>query len=242
MIASLPMYDWPELTQAHDNFWNKFADQLRSNDIDAPQNLSRNAQDESYWLAPNLIIGQTCGYPLSTTLRGKVTYLATPVYNVQGCNGPYYSSAIIARKNSELTFDKIASARFAYNSQNSLSGYRSIKALVGNPDKYFSKLVQSGGHRNSARHVANGAADIAALDAVCWHLLQQHEPEAASELKVIGWSDQYPALPLITALHTPIATVDTIRKVLIALPPEKELAINRFEVLNIADYNKLSAL
>jgi len=236
------MYDWPELKQAHDNFWNKLADQLRANGIQAPQTLSRNAHDESYWLAPNLLIGQTCGYPLSTLLRGKVTYLATPAYNVQGCNGPYYSSAIIARKNSELTSDKMAGSRLAYNSDNSLSGYRSIKALVGSPSKYFSKLIQTGGHRNSARQVANGSADIAALDAVCWHLLQQYEPETANGLKVIGWTDQYPALPLITALHTPIATIDTIRKVLLAMPPEKQLAINRFEVLNIAGYNELSAL
>jgi len=236
------MYDWPELKQAHDNFWHKLASQLRSNGINAPQTLSRNTHDESYWLAPNLLLGQTCGYPLSTVLRGKVTYLATPAYNVQGCNGPYYSSAIIAQKDSTLTFDNMAGSRLAYNSENSLSGYRSIKALVGNPGKYFSTLVLTGGHRNSARQVANGAADIAALDAVCWHLLQQHEPETANELKVIGWSDQYPALPLITALHTPTASIDTIRKVLLAMPPEKELAITRFEVLNIANYNELSAL
>jgi len=242
MIACLPMYDWPELTSAHDSYWQKLAFKLRENGIEAPETLSRDQSDGSYWLNPDLLLGQTCGYPLATALHEKVAYVATPVYDVEGCRGPYYSSAILARKNSPLTPEKMAGSRFAYNGENSLSGYRSIKALVGEPSDIFVSLHKTGSHRNSARKVAGGSADIAALDAVCWHLLQQFEPKTANKLKVIGWSSQYPALPLITSLKTSQQTIDLMREILTSIPSEKALAINGYEVLTTADYNKLSAL
>ena len=241
-IAALPMYDWPELTSAHDVFWQKLAERFRSHGIAAPEFLTHDTDDQSHWLKPHLLLGQTCGYPFATALREKVTYVATPIYDVEGCSGPYYSSAILVRKNSPLTTDKLAGSRFAFNSKTSLSGYRAIKALIGEPDEFFSTLLKTGSHRHSARQVATGNADVAALDAVCWHFLQKLEPTTAQALKVIGWSDQQPALPLITSLNTSDHTLDLMRQVLTSQPPEKPLAINRFDVLNIAEYNRLSAL
>ncbi|MCP4182498.1 MAG: PhnD/SsuA/transferrin family substrate-binding protein [Hyphomicrobiales bacterium] len=71
----------------------------------------------------------------------------------------------------------------------------------------FSSLIESEGHRNSARLVAAGKADVAALDAVCWHLLQYYESETADYLKVVTWTKMYPSIPFITSLNTsePIA-------------------------------------
>ncbi|HFC05236.1 MAG TPA: hypothetical protein ENJ55_05985 [Rhizobiales bacterium] len=242
MIACLPMYDWPELRTAHDAFWQDTGTRLRASGIASPASLSRSGNDESHWLDPDLLLGQTCGYPLSTALAGKVRYLATPVYNVTGCNGPYYSSAIVVRKDSPLTMENWQGGCFAFNSVMSLSGYRSIKALVGPPETFFTNVRASGGHRNSARMVANGEADLAALDAVCWHLLQQFEPDTAAMLKIIGWTEQRPALPLITSLATTLTTIDKIREVLSDISPPAALAITGFEIMNVAEYDRLAAL
>ena len=242
MIASLPMYDWPELTAAHDKWWQKLGGKLRTAGIDAPQFLTRDGNDECHWLEPELLLGQTCGYPFSTILQGKVQYLATPVYDVEGCSGPYYSSAIIVRRDSSLTMEMLGHGCFAFNGEMSLSGYRCVKAMAGEPRTFFSSLRESGGHRASAGMVANGGADVAALDAVCWHLLQEHEPAIADKLKVLGWTAQYPALPLITSLETNPGAVEKIRKVLSQITPPVALAIKEFEILAAAEYDKLSML
>jgi len=242
LIACLPMYDWPELTQAHDAMWQELGDRLRTTGIDAPDCLSRDSGDERFWLDPDLLLGQTCGYPLATKLRGKVQYVATPVYEVKGCSGPLYSSAIVTRKDADLTMDNWQQGRFVFNSQMSLSGYRAVRAMIGKPESFFTSVAESGGHRLSARMVAKGNADVAALDAVCWHLLQEHEPATASQLKVICWTQKRPALPLITSLATSRNINASLREVLRSISPPDKLAISGFEVLKKAEYEQLSAL
>jgi len=194
-IASLPMYDWPELRGATDAFWDAIRMKLDANGIPAARCLSRGASDDAYWTAPDLLLGQTCGYPLATSLKGKVRYVATPVYSVEGCEGPKYSSAIVVNNDSMQELPTLAGSTFAYNSKTSLSGYRAMRAMFGEPEAFFTKTIKSGGHRNSAKMVADGSAEVAAIDAVCWDMLQKFEIETAQKLRVIGWTAKQPSLP-----------------------------------------------
>ena len=57
--------------------------------------------------------------------------------------------------------------------------------------------LQSGGHRLSALAVAEGRADIAALDAVTHAMLQEVEPKVAG-LRVVALTDPTPGLPYIS--------------------------------------------
>ncbi len=247
MIASLPMYDWLELQSSYDLFWDLLCENLKAKGIDAPQKLSRTAKEDDHWLSPDLLLGQTCGYPYSTQLKGKVRYLATPVYHVEGCADGYYSSAIIVHKDSDLTPGNLRGSKLAYNSLMSWSGYRIMIREYGRLEGYFSELVESGGHRNSARMVADGKADITALDAVCWHLLQQYEPDTAENLKAITWSGMYPALPFITSLQTSDEIADNLiaglREVIASTEYQevgKILALKGCEILDRDVYSDLS--
>ena len=207
MIAALPMYDWPELHEAHDCFWHALQKNLKAQGINAPSNLTRNDDDHQHWLSPNLLLGQTCGYPFSTILVGKVSYLATPQYDVEGCEGPNYSSAIIVHKDRSLEMGELRDMSLAFNSTSSWSGYRTLALQFGSLDKYFLQLHESGGHRNSARMIASGESDVAVIDAVCWHLLQRFEPNTANNLRVIGWTKPQPALPFITSTDQTAETI-----------------------------------
>jgi len=223
MIASLPMYDWPEVNHIHDAFWQLLRNNLLTRGIEAPELLSRSYNEGSDWTSPDLFLSQTCGYPFATLLRGRVQYLATPVYGVAGCENGYYASAIITRTDSKINLNNIEGSRFAYNSTNSWSGYRTVIREYGNLEDKFGLLVESQGHRNSARMVAHGEADVAALDAVCWHLLQHYEPETAGLLKVIAWTKMHPSLPLITSLETSQAVAGNLVEAI-----EEVLASNEF--------------
>ena len=61
---------------------------------DAPKALDETVRYDEAWLRPDLMFAQTCGYPYVRHLRGKVQLVATPVYDLPGCDGPMKPIAI----------------------------------------------------------------------------------------------------------------------------------------------------
>lgn len=201
MIAAFPMYDWPELRPQTDAFWQLVRDALKLNGIDAPEGLTRGPSQSDLWLSPDLLVAQTCGYPLATVLQGRVRVVAAPHYDVQGCGPARYSSALLLRvEHTAQILSDTRHKRLAYNSLDSLSGYRCLVPELGDPSQWFDTLIESGSHRQSARMVVDGAADIAAVDALCWHYFQRYEPDYAAQLRVLDWTQVMPALPFVTRL------------------------------------------
>ena len=74
-------------------------------------------------------------------------------------------------------------------------------------------MIVSGSHRGSARLVAEGEADVAAIDAVAWALFKNHEPQATENLTVLEWTRPMPALPFVTGVSQ-VDQVDTLRSAL----------------------------
>ena len=249
MIACLPMYDWTELRQYYDDFWSSINTALTEKNIAAPLLLTRDKSGDVYWLSPELLLGQTCGYPLATSLAGKVQYVATPNYLVEGCNGSSYSSAIVVRAGEGKDLTQALDLKFAYNSTGSWSGFRIVQREFGAPEQFFGSMVESGGHRQSGRMVASGEADIAAMDAVCWHYFQRFEPQVAAKLRVIHWTASSPSLPFITSLNTSAATLAALREVLENISvreensPEPDLQILRqCAVIDVAQYRAMGVV
>ena len=97
-IASLPMYDLPEVAAATDDWWRGLVRSLRREGVRAvPRRLTRCAEPEVPWRAPDLLFSQTCGYPLTHALNGQLALVATPVYAAPACQGPVYRSLIVVR-------------------------------------------------------------------------------------------------------------------------------------------------
>jgi len=215
-VASLPMYDWPEVGAAHDQLWAAIASRLKGAGIAVPEKLERTRGLADVWHDPDLLLSQTCGWPYARTLSKTVRLVATPHYAVEGCDGPNYSSAIVARRGEGRDLPAFAGRRFAMNGRESLSGYVAFVAAmagVGIPAAE-ADWVETGGHRASVRAVAEGAADIAAIDAVAWDLARRFEADAASALAVVAWTDLRPGLPLVTAGSRSDAEIASIRAAL----------------------------
>jgi ABC-type phosphate/phosphonate transport system substrate-binding protein len=212
MIAALPMYDWPETRGINDVIWARIAAKLNATNIDAPQILTRSTDLTQIWLSPDLLLAQTCSYPLQTTLKDKVRYVATPSYCVEGCEIPgHYRSVVLMRSkrpNLPVPGDDAfilpkwpATARFALNSFDSLSGYHALAYDLAMTGRALpAHHVETGSHRASIIAVANGEAELCGVASVSRAMAIDHEP-AAQMLRVVGWSKQRPGLPLITALN-----------------------------------------
>lgn len=86
--------------------------------------------------------------------------------------------------------------------------------------------LQSGGHVASARAVAEGRADWAALDAVTWRLIGQHDAALAAQLQVVGRTAPTPGLPYVTAAgRDPAPIRAAITEAIAALRPEDRAAL-----------------
>mgnify|MGYP003672509095 FL=1 len=194
MIASLPMYQRPELDQAHDDFWQLIASKLG---FDFP--LSKEGHETDLWLNPELLLSQTCGMPYRLDLHDKVTLIGTPDYGIKGCPPGYYRSAVVIRHNDPRRVkSEFKNSLFAFNGKNSQSGYAAAFFDCQKDDFFFENTVCSGSHLNSARMVASGNADIACIDPVSLSYMEEFD-NFYNELQILNWTDPTPGLPYISA-------------------------------------------
>ena len=200
MIASLMMYGREELSGAHGRLWDLIRRELAQHKVEAPAQLSQTAEEFSVWCDPALVLSQTCGMPYRVMLHDKVQLVGTPDYGLDGCPAGYYRSAIVVRKgDARAELSAFRDARFAYNQEISQSGFAAPYFHAKAQGFWFQNRIQTGGHIFSARAVANGAADVAALDAMSWALMERYD-DFAHELRVLEWTEPTPGLPLITSL------------------------------------------
>lgn len=168
--------------------------------------------DPELLLEPDLWFGHTCGYPLMTRLRQQVGPFCVPLFDVPGTDGEYYSSRIIVAADSSI--ESIIDSRgcvAAMNNPDSNSGMNVLRyavAQVHENGDFFARVVTTGGHLYSLQAVAEGAADIAAIDCVSYQLIKDWRPELCSRLRIIADSVQTCGLPLVMA-HALLAETDT---------------------------------
>jgi ABC-type phosphate/phosphonate transport system substrate-binding protein len=190
------------------------------------------------WLHPALLFAQTCWGPMELGLSSHVEVVGQPSYDAyEGGQGKLYSSALVMRTGEGpevrspadgsplLPLDLIRGKRFTFNSLDSMSGIialtRDLEAQGEGLD-IFSSRSESGGHRGSIVAVAEGKADVAAIDCESWALAQRFEP-AARKVAVVGWTGRRKGLPFITARATPEKTVRAMREALAGLAEQPRI-------------------
>lgn len=201
MIASLAMYDWPQVRSEHDRLWALIRTALADEGIAAPQDLARGGSLWELWESPALLLAQTCGMPYRTRLHGQVALVGTPDYALPDAPPGHYYSVFIARADDPGEAADFIDRTLAFNGQDSQSGWAAPQNQMAKLGLRFTHTRHTGAHRDSARAVAAGKADIAAIDAISWTLIEAHHPELTAMLRVIGHTDPTPGLPLITASH-----------------------------------------
>jgi ABC-type phosphate/phosphonate transport system substrate-binding protein len=206
MIASLPMYDWPEVREATDAWWAAIAGSLG-----IAANLDRDCSHFAAWRRSDLLFSQTCGYPFTHEFKDKLTLVATPHYGVDGCEGPNYRSILFARE--KLALAEFRDSHAAVNSPDSMSGMLALQlvfAPLAHRGVFFASAVETGSHLNSLRAVRSGVADVCAIDAVCVALAKRYRPADLAGLVEIARSPPVPSLPYVTVGGNP----ETIRAAL----------------------------
>ena len=182
-----------------------------------------------FWQRSDLLCAQTCGYPYLRLLAGRATLVATPCYDVPGCAGSDYASAIVVRADDDIRTLADARGRVAAaNDAHSNSGMNALRhalAPLARDGRFFERVMWSGSHAASLALVRDGVADIAAIDCVTFAYLGEEDPAAVAGLAVLDWSAPVPGLPLIAGSAVPGTWVRRLRAALLAPGPRLQAAL-----------------
>jgi len=181
-----------------------------------------------FWLRPDMLFSQTCGYPLVTELAGEVRLLAIPCYDAPGCDGADYTSLIIVGSDASCQeFGELRGRICAVNSVDSWSGHHALRILIareGGQGGSFCNVVVSGSHAASIAAVAAGHVDFAAVDCVTHATLARYRPAAIAGTRVLCRTPAMPGLPLIAGKAAREVELAAMREGLAAAFGDPELA------------------
>ena len=247
-LAGLTMYDLEPVRAATDAWWAGLARACAAEGIaDVPAALWRDGPREALWQAPNLLLSQTCGYPLLKHFTGHLRLLATPVYGAEGCHGPNYSSLIVvAADNPAQTLADLRGGICAINDWDSQSGMNVLRhtiAPMARKGRFFAEVKVAGKHQLSVAMIARGEADIAAIDCVTYALMARHDPDSVNGTRVLAQTRAAPALPYVTGAGTAADDCKRLRAALDRAVADPDLTVARdalmirgFADLSLADY------
>ncbi|MGB8859434.1 MAG: PhnD/SsuA/transferrin family substrate-binding protein [Ilumatobacteraceae bacterium] len=242
LVASLAMYPFPSLRPATDALWAAVRGTLGW----GPAELEWTVLAPEVWHHPQLLVAQTCGWPLVSQLSSSVAVVGTFDYDVPDAEHGTYRSVIVSPH--ALTLEELrgwSAAVAAVNAVDSLSGRVSLQHAWGGLPAV---VLETGAHLESVRALVAGRADVASIDAVSWAHIARTEPDLLSGLHVIGHGPRVPCLPLVAGWRQ-ASHVGALRAAFSAAVADPALAdvrgalrIRGFVPLDLADYLPLNSL
>ena len=198
--------------------------------------------------APQLLLTQTCGYPLMTQLRGQVQLIGRPRYEWPDSSGGAHCSLIVSRSGDpRRDLADFKGSRGVINDLNSNSGMNLLRhrlAPLQQTGQFFASVAISGAHQQSLRWVRKGWADLASIDSVTFAYLAHYAPAEVAGVRIVARTASSPTLPYITALGTGCDAAERIREAMNAALqqlPQVATSLGVQEVLpaSEADYQKV---
>ncbi|CAB3750324.1 phosphate/phosphite/phosphonate ABC transporter substrate-binding protein [Paraburkholderia solisilvae] len=247
-VAALPMYN---VTPSLEACWRDWLADVLVAAGTAAQVVNVRDELTALWRRDDLLLSQTCGYPLTHGLSDAVQLVATPCFDAPGCDGPNYASAIVTHADAPFsTLESCRGTRAAFNQLDSHSGFNALRhavAPLAHGGRFFGSAVQTGSHLASLQALAERRADVAAIDCVTFALVRDERPALAQAVKTIGWTSMSPGLPLIASKRVPADRIEALRRALreaIAAQPERarRLRLKGVDVLSMDDYSRITLL
>jgi hypothetical protein len=196
LLVDFPWYDAPFLKSTHDRLWSELRSRLQGRVVDLPERRHSDIRHDDLLKSDQLLLTQTCGFYLATNTPNFLNIVGTPVFALPECPPGFYFSYFVSAKTS---LD--GKLRLAVNDLRSWSGCHTLLQFCERENLKVdsSRTVVTGGHHASIEKVLSNECDIAAIDAVTWHLYLENDPQFLSDLEILGRSGILPAPPYVTS-------------------------------------------
>ncbi len=228
--VSLAMYPFDHLYEPYEMLWNAVVRRLGAG---WPDRLTWSDDVAALWASPQMLVAQTCGWPLVTALADRVQVIGAFAYDVEGAQGAHYGSAIVATRPGDV--GDFAGATVAVNNPDSLSGWVSLRCAV--PE--YGPVVWTGAHRQSLVALHEGRAELASIDAVSFAHIAHRAPHLTEGMHLVGRGPLVASLPLVAAPDLADADIVALREALAAALGDPRLSDTRRD-LRIAGFEPLT--
>ncbi|MCH2547989.1 MAG: PhnD/SsuA/transferrin family substrate-binding protein [Alphaproteobacteria bacterium] len=208
--VAFPMYVLPQMQADMRSLWIMVKTRLTMDGVenlpDEPEFSDPLAQGH---VPQDLLMLQYCGYPYVTQWQEskQLTPFACLHYDAPHCEGKLHRSVIVVAEQSKIKkLSKLKNSRVAINGYDSNTGMNLLRhtiAPIAKSTQFFSQVTVTGAHAASAQAVADGSADVAAIDCVTFAYLSDYDAALTAQLRVIATTETSPALPLFVASHVP---------------------------------------
>lgn len=248
------MYALPSVRAATEAWMAGIADHLAAAGLPRPAAILPD-DPTTLWRSPDLLLTQTCGFPVTHAYRDALRPLMAPTYRAAGCAPGRYSSWIVVRRGSGIeSLADAAGARLAINGFDSQSGWNAVAADLTDlfrdrPSPPLAEIRVTGAHAASLEAVRTGLADLATLDAVTAALMARDTQDAFDGVHRIGFTRTAPALPYATPRGLREDDRRRLREGLTAALADPALAATRAALLledltpvDDADYAEIAAM
>ncbi|MEM7363729.1 MAG: PhnD/SsuA/transferrin family substrate-binding protein [Pseudomonadota bacterium] len=178
MIVSFPWYDLPPVQWANDALY-------KATGLDGE--LNRELSPTDTWYSPDLLISQACGLDLFFT-EAPIQPFAAPIFDLD-CEPGHYYSYIVGDPDGQVA---------AINSLSSRSGLSALFTVCQPIQTHI-----TGSHLASLAALRAGTVDVAAIDAVTWHILERSAPEHIDSVRIVDRSTTAPAPPFVSRRDQP---------------------------------------
>jgi hypothetical protein len=207
LLVDFPWYDAPLLKSTHDRLWSELRSLLKGRVVDLPERRHSDIRYDDLLKSEQLLLTQTCGFCLATNTPQVRNIVGTPVFDLPECLPGFYFSYFVSAKTS---LD--GKLRLAVNDLWSWSGCHTLLQFCEHENLKIdsSRTVVTGSHHASIEKVLSSECDIAAIDAVTWHLYLENDPQFLSDLEILGRSGILPAPPYVTSAATAPGTIDIL--------------------------------
>lgn len=239
-LASLAMYPFAHLRPAHEHLWDDVRSRLS---FDAPA-LNWDLDPDVASRRDDLLLGQTCGWPLVKDLADVVHVVGTFDVEVDSADDGTYRSVLISNVAAPLgEILHRSDLRVGVNSCDSLSGWISLLSVAKAEGVELGDVEWTGAHSASIGAVRDGRCQLAAIDAITFAHL------GGAGVSIVGQGPRIPCLPLVSSRSTPDAMVDELRGALVASAKDPAMAetcavlkIRGFLERDLSDYETVSDL
>jgi hypothetical protein len=235
-VASLPMYDPPELRAAVDAWWEGLVDAFRHEGVtEVPDRLTRRYFTEEVWRHPALLITQVCGYDVVRGWSRRLAYLGTPCYSAPGCHGIDSTSFILVGADSQArSLADLRGAHCVINGYASHSGcnvLREAMAPLARGGRFFGAVTVSGSHFASLTRLATGNANVAAIDCVTYALMARCRPDLVRCTRILSETVRAPSPPYVTRADCSPDLIARLRGGLLRAAADPRLAAVRSDLM-----------
>jgi ABC-type phosphate/phosphonate transport system substrate-binding protein len=174
------------------------------------------------WSRPDLACGFMCGFPYALAAR-KPQPVAAPIpVGAPIAGKPVYATRLLVRSDSKFTaLEDTFGGRVGYTVDDSQSGYNALRHhLLPYYEKRGSKLYrESVGPLFTPRKVIDALLadeiDIGPLDSYALDLMLRHQPELASQIRIVATTDAAPIPFLVAAPDCPADVVSALKTALL---------------------------